>query len=86
MLQNVTQIAINQSAEILKIIYPDEFSIEQYDKLINDILDRFSSRVLGDTIFWVGCEFCRTLITDDRFMIPILAGLRMGKDYSLILE
>ena len=85
-LRDVTRNTMLQSADILANIYPDVFTRDQLIDHIDDLLERFSNRALGDTIFRVGCDLSRKLAIDDRLMIPIIAGFETGKDYSLILE
>jgi len=53
---------------------------------IDDLLDRFSNRTLGDTIFRVGCDLSRKLGTSDRLMTPVLTAFDRGMEYGLILE
>ena len=85
-LEKATRDTMLQSAKILIARYPDEFTEKQLKNHIDDLLDRFSNRALGDTIFRVGCDLGRKLNIDDRLMIPILAGRETGKGYSLILD
>ena len=86
LLRDITRETMLQSAEILIKMYPDEFTRSQLVEHIDDLLDRFSNRTLGDTIFRVGCDLSRKLGTSDRLMTPILSGLETGKEYILILE
>ncbi len=85
-LKNITRKSMLQSMEILMALYPDEFTKEQLIDHIDDLLDRFSNKSLGDTIFRVGCDLSRKLNKDDRLMVPIIAGIKNQKDYSLILD
>jgi mannitol-1-phosphate 5-dehydrogenase len=85
-LRDITRRTMLQSARILVSIHPDEFSMGQLEAHIDDLLDRFSNRALGDTIFRVGCDLPRKLNSDDRLMVPVLAGISAGCDISLILE
>ena len=85
-LEGITRKTMLQSMEILMALYPGEFTTNQLTKHIDDLLDRFSNKALGDTIFRVGCDLSRKLNKDDRLMVPIIAGIKTGKDYSLILE
>lgn len=75
-----------QSAEILKALYPGEFSTTQLTNHIDDLLSRFQNRALGDTIFRVGCDLFRKLGPDDRLAAPIRAALELGKPFNLIME
>ncbi len=85
-LKDITRKTMLQSMEILMALYPDEFTEEQLIDHIDDLLDRFSNRSLGDTIFRVGCDLSRKLNKDDRLMVPIIAGIKTKKEYSLILD
>ena len=75
-----------QSADILRKMYPGEFDAEQLTDHVDDLLERFANKALGDTIFRVGCDLNRKLDRDDRLMVPILAGIRMKMPFDLILE
>ena len=85
-LREITRKTMIQSMDVLMALYPDEFTKNQLTEHIDDLLDRFSNKALGDTIFRVGCDLSRKLNKDDRLMVPIIAGIQTGKDYSLILE
>ena len=85
-IREITRDTMMQSAEILADKYPEAFTLNQLEEHTEDLLDRFSNRTLGDTIFRVGCDLSRKLNADDRLMIPILTGIKAGKKYSLILQ
>ncbi len=85
-LREIARRTMIQSKEILMALYPDEFTHSQLIDHIDDLLDRFSNRALGDTIYRVGCDLSRKLSRDDRLMVPILTAIKLDKDYSLILE
>ncbi len=85
-LKDITRKTMLQSMEILMALYPNEFTRNQLINHIDDLLDRFSNKSLGDTIYRVGCDLSRKLHKDDRLMVPILAGIKNKKEYSLILE
>lgn len=74
-----------QSADILQTLYPEEFTHKDLEDHINDLLNRFRNKSLGDTIFRVGCDLYRKLGPEDRLVAPIRAALRIGKPYNLIL-
>jgi len=75
-----------QSAGILNKMHPDEFNKEQLHDHVEDLLERFSNKALGDTIFRVGCDLKRKLAVDDRLIVPVLAGIKQKLQYDLILE
>ncbi|MFC2089899.1 hypothetical protein ACFLT1_03915 [Bacteroidota bacterium] len=85
-LKNITRKTMQQSARILMQMYPEEFSIDQIDKHIADLLKRFANRALGDTIYRVGRDLHRKLGRDDRFIVPIMNALNYGSECKLILE
>jgi mannitol-1-phosphate 5-dehydrogenase len=58
--------AMQQSAKVLKTMYPGEFTEKQLTDHIADLLKRFANKALGDTIFRVGCDLQRKLGPDDR--------------------
>ncbi len=57
-----------QAAEILQAIYPDDFTPDDLERHINDLLFRFQNKALKDTIFRVGQDRPRKLGPDDRFV------------------
>ena len=75
-----------QSAEILRAIYPEEFTYSQLEEHIDDLLHRFRNQSLGDTIFRVGSDLYRKLGPEDRLAAPVHAAIRMNKPYHLILD
>jgi len=75
-----------QSADILQALYPGEFSSNQLEAHIDDLLRRFMNRSLGDTVFRVGCDLYRKLGPEDRLAAPVHAAIRLGKPHHLILE
>ena len=75
-----------QSADILMALYPDEFTFSQLEIHIDDLLERFQNKALGDTIFRVGCDLYRKLSPEDRLAGPIHAAISMNKPYGLIFN
>lgn len=75
-----------QAAEILRALYPEEFTSKQLEKHIDDLIVRFGNKSLKDTIFRVGCDLYRKLGPEDRLAAPVHAAIRMGKPYHLILD
>ena len=75
-----------QSAAILKVLYPDEFTMSQLTEHIDDLLTRFKNKALGDTIFRVGCDLYRKLSPEDRLVAPLNAAMRLNLPYDLILK
>jgi mannitol-1-phosphate 5-dehydrogenase len=60
-----TRHAMLQSAAILVELYPEEFTVQQLEDHIDDLLKRFQNKALGDTIFRVGCDLYRKLSADE---------------------
>ena len=81
-----TRSVMEQSAEILRIAYPGEFTRDDLCEHIEDLLQRFQNKKLGDTIFRVGCDLHRKLGKDDRFMGALRLAQELDLPYDLILE
>ena len=75
-----------QSADILRTVYPEDFTAADLEDHINDLLHRFRNRALQDTIFRVGQDLVRKLGVDDRFIGSIHLARRCGKPYDKIIE
>ena len=76
---------MKQSAEILMKKYPGEFSAEDLDGHIFDLLQRFQNKALGDTIYRVGCDLKRKLYKTDRILSPATDGHLLGCSIDRIL-
>lgn len=74
-----------QASDILLIKYPDEFSTEMMISHIDDLLYRFRNKVLGDTIFRVGCDLLRKLGPEDRLAGSIKLAKELNLPYDKIL-
>ena len=83
---NFTKRAMTESSRILMSVYPEEFTSGELEAHIDDLLNRFRNRSLGDTVFRVGCDLQRKLGADDRFMGAIRMALGAGEPYGTILE
>jgi mannitol-1-phosphate 5-dehydrogenase len=81
----MTRSAMVQSAAILMRIYPGEFSMEDLQDHIDDLLSRFRNRALKDTVFRVGCDLIRKLGPDDRLVAPITEAIRSDLPCDRIL-
>jgi mannitol-1-phosphate 5-dehydrogenase len=64
--------AMWESGNLLIRLYPDEFNKENQEEHIEDLLDRFGNRILGDTIHRVGRDLIRKLSPGDRVAGPLL--------------
>lgn len=81
-----TRATMLQSADILRALYPGEFTDDQLAAHIEDLLHRFQNKALGDTIFRVGCDLYRKLGPEDRLVAPIRAAVILNKPYDLIVN
>ncbi len=75
-----------QSADILMALYPGEFTFSQLEAHIDDLLERFQNKALGDTIFRVGCDLYRKLSPEDRLAGPVHTAKSLGKPHYKILK
>lgn len=73
-----------QAADILMALYPGEFTPSGLEEHLNDLLNRFRNKALGDTVFRVGCDLYRKLSPEDRLVAPIKAAISLKKPYKLI--
>lgn len=74
-----------QSANLLLIKYPDEFTGQMLIDHIDDLLYRFQNKKLGDTIFRVGRDLFRKLSPDDRLTGSIKLAIDLNQSYDKIL-
>ena len=82
----ITRQTMLQSADILMGLYPEEFTSKQLETHIDDLLERFKNKALGDTVFRVGCDLYRKLSPEDRLAGPIHAAIKLNKPFALILN
>jgi len=75
-----------QSADILQIVYCDDFPAGELEKHIDDLIFRFRNKALRDTIFRVGQDLGRKLSIDDRFMGAIHLAIRHNMPYDRIIK
>jgi len=75
-----------QSAVILHTKYPEEFTLKALTEHIDDLLNRFQNKALGDTIYRVGCDLMRKLSPDDRLVGAILLASELKLPYEKILH
>jgi mannitol-1-phosphate 5-dehydrogenase len=73
-----------QSANLLLIRYPDDFTRSMLTDHIDDLLSRFQNKALGDTIFRVGCDLFRKLGPEDRLAGSIKMALDLNQPYDRI--
>jgi mannitol-1-phosphate 5-dehydrogenase len=75
-----------QSADILRTVYPDDFTTEDLIYHIDDLIERFRNKALQDTIYRVGQDLVRKLGADDRFMGSICLAMQCAKPCDKIIE
>lgn len=74
-----------QAANILLKRYPGEFTSQNLNEHIDDLLNRFQNVALGDTIFRVGCDLKRKLGPEDRLSGAINLAIELNLPYDNIL-
>ncbi len=79
-----TKLAMEQSAQVLLTLYPEEFTTADMDEHISDLLQRFQNKALGDTIHRVGCDLPRKLSPSDRLVTPIKYAIQFNLPYNYI--
>lgn len=67
-LRAVTKGAMWESGRALMAQYPHEFDTKSIGSHIDDLLERFGNRALGDTVYRVGMDLYRKLGPDDRLI------------------
>ncbi len=77
---------MQQSAKALLIAYPTAFSKEDLDEHIDDLLERFQNRALGDTIYRIGRDLNRKLKKDDRVLGAICLADKYNCEFDLIAD
>jgi mannitol-1-phosphate 5-dehydrogenase len=82
---NLVKKTMLQSANILLIKYPDEFTGQMLVEHIDDLLGRFQNKELGDTIFRVGRDLFRKLGPDDRLTGSIKLAIDLNQPFNKIL-
>lgn len=75
-----------QSAKILQLAYPNDFSTADLTDHIDDLLSRFRNDALKDTIFRVGQDLTRKLGAEDRFMGAIHLAQKVGMPHDKIIK
>lgn len=75
-----------QSAAALNATYPRDLPLPELCEHIEDLLQRFQNRALGDTIFRVGRDLPRKLDKEDRLIGAMLLAKQTGKPCDLIAQ
>ncbi len=77
---------MQEAAGALLKKYPWEFTRNDLENHIDDLLMRFKNQHLGDTIFRVGMDLPRKLGSGDRFLGAVSMAKETGTEYSKILK
>ena len=75
-----------QAAGIILKKYPQEFTLPELEEHIDNLLNRFQNRALGDTVFRVGCDLHRKLNRDDRLAGAVHLALQEKLPFEKIME
>ena len=75
-----------QSAAALNATYPQDLHKPELIEHIDDLLQRFQNRALGDTIFRVGRDLPRKLDKEDRLVGAMLLAKQTGNPCDLIAQ
>lgn len=81
-----TRQVMKQSAKALIIEYPNEFTENDLDLHINDLINRFQNKALGDTVYRVGRDLRRKLNVDDRVGGAIKLAQKTGVPSDKLIE
>lgn len=76
--------AMLQSSEVLIALYQDVFTQKDLTSHIDDLINRFGNKALGDTVYRVGRDLKRKLRFDDRLMGIIIEAEKMNKPWDCI--
>lgn len=75
-----------EAGNVLRKLYPGEFTEQAITEHIDDLLTRFANRALGDTVYRVGCDLPRKLSANDRLVAPMMKAVVMDMPYENILK
>lgn len=77
---------MHEAGTVLRKIHPGEFTVEEINEHIDDLLKRFRNRALGDTIYRVGSDLKRKFDFDDRLVAPLRLAFQNKLPYRNILS
>ncbi|HSO88286.1 MAG TPA: hypothetical protein VLQ91_17160 [Draconibacterium sp.] len=83
---SATRNAMMQAANVLIRFYPGDFSLNDLELHVDDLISRFQNRALKDTVFRVGQDLPRKLGVNDRFAGIIQMAMNAGIPYDFILK
>jgi mannitol-1-phosphate 5-dehydrogenase len=85
-IETLTRKAMKESGEVLRAIYPHEFSKQELREHIEDLIRRFKNKLLGDTVYRVGTDLRRKLGKSDRIAIPLQYAIQYQLPFRYILS
>ncbi|TLX78111.1 mannitol-1-phosphate 5-dehydrogenase [Labilibacter sediminis] len=77
---------MTEAANVLLMLYPNEFTFKKLSDHIEDLINRFKNRALGDTVFRVGADLPRKLSYNDRLVAPLRIAFENNMPYQNILK
>jgi len=83
-IRDATHEAMKEAGQALLAAYPDVFDAQSIHYHIEDLLDRFSNKALGDTVYRVGRDLRRKLAKDDRIVGAMFLANRYGCSFERI--
>ncbi|MCD4734650.1 MAG: hypothetical protein K8R53_01280, partial [Bacteroidales bacterium] len=81
-----TREVMSEAGNVLRAVHPGEFTRDQIQDHINNLVGRFKNEALGDTIFRVGCDLNRKLGYSDRLVAPMVEAYKRKLPYEQILK
>lgn len=81
-----TRQAMKQSAKALLLTYPNEFTENDLDLHIEDLINRFQNKALGDTVYRVGHDLRRKLNINDRVGGAIKLAQKAGVPFDTLIK
>lgn len=81
-----TRRAMLEAGNVLRDVHPGEFTRDQIQDHINNLISRFKNEALGDTVFRVGCDLNRKLSNSDRLVAPMTEAFNRKLPYRQILK
>ena len=75
-----------EAGNVLRAVHPGEFTRDQIQDHINNLISRFKNEALGDTVFRVGCDLNRKLSYSDRLVVPMTEAYKRKLPYKQILK
>src|SRR5690554_803783 len=75
-----------EACDLLERKYPNEFTKVELINHVDDLIERFQNKELGDTIYRVGCDLTRKLSENDRLAGAVKLAVRFNLPYDNILK